>query len=93
MSVADFIRNEICPAPAEEGFGPWRSTTPTDAIATSASRYRTSDTAVVDAGESSIEAREAAMLALASLGKPDHAKELLVYVPAKPPRHGRRAAS
>jgi hypothetical protein len=43
------------------------------------------DTAVVDAGESSIEARGAAMLALASLCKPDHPKELLVYVPAKPP--------
>jgi hypothetical protein len=43
------------------------------------------DTAVVDAGESSIEAREAAMLAFASLGRADHAKGLLVYVPAKPP--------
>ena len=43
------------------------------------------DTTVVDASESSIEAREAAMLALAALGKPGHPKALLVYVPAKPP--------
>jgi hypothetical protein len=44
-----------------------------------------SDTAIVDASESSIEAREAAMLALAALGKPGNPKALLVYVPTKPP--------
>jgi hypothetical protein len=43
------------------------------------------DTAVVDASESSIEAREAAMFALAMIGHPNRPKELLVYVPAKPP--------
>ena len=43
------------------------------------------ETAVIDASDSSIEAREAAMLALASLGRPNRPKELLVYVPAKPP--------
>jgi hypothetical protein len=42
-------------------------------------------TVVVDATESSIEAREAAMLALASLGRPNRPKELLVYVPVKSP--------
>ena len=43
------------------------------------------ETEVVDASESSIEAREAAMLALATLGRPNRPKELLVYVPARPP--------
>ncbi|WP_296703748.1 PglZ domain-containing protein [Thiocapsa sp. UBA6158] len=42
-------------------------------------------TAVVDASESSIEAREAAMLAFASLGRPNHPQFLLVYVPTTPP--------
>lgn len=42
-------------------------------------------TAIVDASDSSIEAREAAMLALASLGKPDRPKQLLVYIPTRPP--------
>jgi hypothetical protein len=44
------------------------------------------NTAVVDVGESGIEAREAAMLTLASLGKPDAVRhQLVVYVPAKAP--------
>lgn len=40
---------------------------------------------VVDASESSIEAREAAMHALAHIAQPGEPKLLLVYVPAKPP--------
>ena len=43
------------------------------------------DVAVVDVSESSIEAREAAMRALATLGRPGCPKELLVYVPARAP--------
>ncbi len=44
-----------------------------------------SETAVIDAGEDGIEAREAAMLTLAALGKPNAFKQELVYIPAKPP--------
>lgn len=43
------------------------------------------DTAVVDVSESSIEAREKAMLTLATLGRPHKPKALLVYIPAKAP--------
>lgn len=84
MSIAAFIRNEIFRRRLEKAsilavYDPDR-------------RYREiclsladKNTAVIDASESSIEAREAAMLALASLGKPNRAKQLLVYVPARPP--------
>ena len=44
-----------------------------------------SDTAVIDAGENGIEARETAMLTLAELGKPNAFKQELVYIPAKAP--------
>ena len=43
------------------------------------------DTALIDASESSIVARERAMLALAGLGKPGRPKQLLVYIPARGP--------
>jgi hypothetical protein len=84
MSIAAFIRNEILlprlrKASVLTVYDPDR-------------RYRDichsmadKNTAVVDASESSIEAREAAMLTLASLSKPDRPKELLVYVPARSP--------
>jgi len=59
-----------------------------------ARRYRelclelaTNSRRVVDAGESSIESREAALATLLELGRPGATlKELLVYVPATPPR-------
>ena len=84
MSIAAFIRDEIFLTRLRKAsvlavYDPDR-------------RYRDicqsladADTAFVDAGESSIEAREVATLAVTSLGKAGHAKELLVYVPAKPP--------
>src|SRR6516162_6831179 len=84
MSLAAFIRNEIFLSRLKKA----------SVLAVYDPGHRYSDicqsmadknTAVVDASESSIEAREAAMLALASLGKPDRPKELLVYVQAKPP--------
>src|SRR5271165_6143571 len=84
MSIAAFIRDAI--------FLPRLKTASVLAVYDPDRRYRHicqsiagDDTAVVDASECSVEAREAAMLALASLCKPDHPKELLVYVPAKPP--------
>jgi PglZ domain len=84
MSVADFIRNEI--------FLPRLKKASVLAVYDPAKRYRAiclslsdPDKKVVDAGDSSIEAREAAMLSLTALGKSGQAKELLVYVPAKPP--------
>ncbi len=84
MSIATFIRNEI--------FRPRLKKASVLAVYDPDRRYRDicqsmmdEFTAIVDASESSIEAREAAMLAFASLGKPNRPKELLVYVPAKPP--------
>ena len=84
MSVADFVRNEI--------FLPRLKKASVLAVYDPDRRYRDicrsmagADTALVDVSEGSIEAREAAMLALVSLGKPNRPKELLVYVPAKPP--------
>jgi hypothetical protein len=84
MSLAAFIRNEIFLSRLKKA----------SVLAVYDPGHRYSDicqsmadknTAVVDASESSIEAREAAMLTLASLGKPDRPKELLVYIPARPP--------
>src|SRR5271166_6051966 len=84
MSIAAFVRNQI--------FLPRLKRASVLAVYDPHRRYRNicqsmagDDTAVVDASECSIEAREAAMLTFASLGKPDQRKELLVYVPAKPP--------
>jgi hypothetical protein len=84
MSIAAFIRNEI--------FLPRLRKASVLAIYDPERRYRDicrsvadDNIAVVDATESSLEAREAAMLALASLGKPNRPKDLLVYVPAEPP--------
>lgn len=84
MSIAAFIRNEI--------FLPRLRKASVLAVYDPDRRYREicrsiadDDIEVVDATESSIEAREAAMLALALLGKPKRPKELLVYIPAKPP--------
>lgn len=84
MRIADFIRNEI--------FRPRLKKASVLAVYDPDRRYRDlclsigdATAVVVDASESSIEARETAMLALASLGKPERPKELLVYVPAKPP--------
>lgn len=84
MTIASFIRNEI--------LLPRLRKASVLAVYDPDRRYRDichsiadGKTAVVDASESSIEAREAAMLALASVGKPDRPKELLVYVPANPP--------
>jgi hypothetical protein len=84
LSIAAFIRNEI--------FRPRLKKASVLAVYDPTRRYRDicqsmadENTAVVDASESSIEAREAAMLALASISKPHRPKELLVYVPAKPP--------
>jgi hypothetical protein len=84
MSIAAFIRNEI--------FLSRLRNASVLAVYDPDRRYHDichsiadKDTAVVDASESSIEAREAAMLALAFLGKPNHHKELLVYVPTEPP--------
>jgi hypothetical protein len=84
MSISAFIRNEI--------FRPRLKKFSVLAIYDPERRYRDiclsmadENTVIVDASESSIEAREAAMLALASLGKPNCPKELLVYVPTKPP--------
>ncbi|MBJ6127402.1 PglZ domain-containing protein [Microvirga splendida] len=84
MSIAAFIRNEI--------FIPRLKNASVLAVYDPDRRYydicrslADKDTAVVDASESSIEAREAAMLVLAFLGKPNNPKELLVYVPTEPP--------
>ena len=84
MNIADFIRNDV--------FLPRLRKASVLAVYDPDRRYRgicqsmaRDDTAVVDASEGSIEAREVAMLALASLGKSNSRKELLVYVPAKPP--------
>src|SRR5262249_45450784 len=84
VSIATFIRNEIFVPPLRKAsclavYDPGR-------------RYREivhsmeqGNPAVVQPSQSSNEAREGAMLALASLGRPGRPKELLVYVPAKPP--------
>ena len=84
MSIAVFIRNEV--------MRPRLRKASVLAVYDPDHRYRDlchaladPDTLVVDASESSIEAREAAMLALAALGRPKHPKAMLVYVPAKPP--------
>jgi hypothetical protein len=84
MSVAAFILNEIFRSRLQKGsvlavYDPDR-------------RYHDlcqsladADTALVDASESSILAREGAMLALAGLGKAGQPNKLLVYIPAKRP--------
>ncbi len=84
MTIAAFILNEV--------FRPRLKKASVLAVYDPERRYREiclsmadANTTVVDASESSIEAREAAMLAFASLGRPKHPKELLVYVPAKAP--------
>ncbi len=87
MSIAAFIRDEV--------MRPRLRKASVLAVYDPDQRYRDlchgladPDTTVVDASDSSIEAREAAMLALAGLGKPNYPKALLVYVPAKPPATG-----
>jgi hypothetical protein len=84
MSIAAFIREEV--------MRPRLNKASVLAVYDPEQRYRDlcqgladDDTAVVDASESSIEARETAMLALAGLGKPNRPRALLVYVPAEPP--------
>lgn len=84
MTIADFIRNEVFRSRLKKAS--------VLAVYDPDKRYRDlclsigdSTTAVVDASDSSIEARENAMLALTSLGKPGRPREMLVYVPAEPP--------
>ena len=84
MSIASFILDEV--------FRPRLKKASVLAVYDPDRRYRDiclsmndEATTVVDASESSIEAREAAMLALVSLCRPNEPKQLLVYVPAKPP--------
>lgn len=84
MTIAGFIRSEI--------FLPRLRKASVLVVYDSGRRYREicesladEGTAVIDASTSSIEAREAAMLALASLGQPGRSRTLLVYVPAKCP--------
>jgi hypothetical protein len=84
MNIADFIRNEI--------FYPRLKKASVLAVYDPDRRYRDiclsltdNDTAVVDASESSIEARERAMVAFSAMRKPGHPRELLVYVPTKAP--------
>lgn len=84
MTIANFIRNEV--------FRPRLKKASILAVYDPDMRYRDlclsmgdSTTAVVDSSESSIEARETAMLAMASLGKPGRPSEMLVYVPAEKP--------
>ena len=84
MSVADFIRKDIFLSRLKKAsvlavYDPDRRFR--DICLSLSDR----DTKVVDASESGIEAREAAMLSLTSLNRPAQAKALLVYVPAKPP--------
>ncbi|WP_137180947.1 PglZ domain-containing protein [Roseomonas sp. AR75] len=84
MSIATFIRDEVLlqrlrKASVLAVYDPDRRYR--DLCLTLASQ----ETAVVDTSESGIEAREAAMLALAALGRPGQPKSLLVYVPAKSP--------
>ncbi|MDI9846728.1 PglZ domain-containing protein [Rhodoblastus sp. 17X3] len=84
MSIANFIRQEV--------FEPRLKKASVLAVYDPDRRYHDlcqtladPDTALVDASESSITAREAAMLTLARLGRPDQPKKLLVYIPTKPP--------
>lgn len=84
-TIADFIRVEI--------FLPRLRKTSALVVYDAAGRYREivaamadDETAVVDASESGIEAREAAMLAFSTLGRPDTPhRQLLVYVPGMAP--------
>jgi hypothetical protein len=80
MSIAAFIRNEI--------LLPRLRKASVLAVYDPDQRYHGicqsivgNDTAVVDASETSIEAREAAMLALASLGKPDRPRSSCMIGP------------
>lgn len=84
MSIAAFIREEV--------FRPRLKKASVLAVYDPDQRYRDictsmadQTTAVVDTSESSIEARETAMLALASVGKPGRPNALLVYIPTTPP--------
>ncbi len=84
MNISAFIRNEVV--------RPRLTKASVLAVYDPDRRYRDiclsladPDLAVVDTSESSIEAREAAMRALATLGRPGCPKELLVYVPARAP--------
>jgi hypothetical protein len=85
VNIADFIQNELLlPRLKRSGvlvvYDPYR-------------RYRelcvalgNEEVAVVDASESSIQSREAAMRALGALGRSDGGpRELLIYVPARTP--------
>src|SRR5258708_22593020 len=84
MSVANFIRQDVL-APRLKNASVLAVYDPDRRYYDLCQSLADGDTALVDASESSILAREGAMLALAGLGKAGQPKKLLVYIPAKRP--------
>ncbi|TIL82952.1 MAG: PglZ domain-containing protein [Mesorhizobium sp.] len=84
MTISGFIRNEIL-LPRLRKASVLVVYDPADRYREICQSLADEGAEIVDASTSSIEAREAAMLALASLGQPGRPRNLLVYVPGKPP--------
>jgi hypothetical protein len=84
MSIANFIRQDVL-APRLKNASVLAVYDPDRRYHDLCQSLADGDTTLVDASDSSILAREGAMLALAGIGKPGQPKKLLVYIPAKRP--------